>query len=277
MLRVSGLSVFPVKSCGGVSVSSAKIVLRGIEHDHRWMVVDENGVMLTQRDAPALATVATEIGSSVVRLRADEMSLLSFPLRPRDTGARRTVFIHGKPVEAMDMDDTTRVWFSSFLGRPARLVWFPETSHRFTNRDPRVECAFQDGYPLLVLSDASLDELNRRLVERGKSPLPMNRFRPNMTVDGCDPNQEDRWTGFEAGNATFRGVKLCARCRITQTDQALGAVTSGEPIRTLATYRERVDGDEKIHLFGLNANHTPGGIVRVGDRVTVTATGEISH
>lgn len=276
MLRISGLSIFPVKSCGGVSVASAKIVLRGIEHDHRWMVVDENGVMLTQRDTPTLATVATEIGSCIVQLRADDMSPLSFPLRPMDTGARRTVFIHGKPVEAMDMDDTTRVWFSSFLGRPARLVWFPETSHRFTARDPQVECAFQDGYPLLVLSDASLDDLNARLAE----PVGVDRFRPNVVVSGCErPYEEDDWSAFTLGDIPIAGVKKCVRCPIIQVEQTEGRRAGAEPTKTLLTYRRTTvleDGKPLTKTwFGINANHRATGLLSVGDPVTVETFADV--
>lgn len=276
-MHVSAIDIYPIKSCRGIPVRRARVVRRGLEHDHRFMVVDEEGVMITQRNAPSLATVTTTIRGKSLLIGAEGCLSIVVPLRPRDTGQRQTVFIHEKPVEAMDMGETVALWFSSHVKRRARLVWFPNTTHRYTSRDPSVEVAFQDGYPLLVLSEASLVELNRRMVERGKPALPMDRFRPNIVVSGCArPHEEDEWAAFEVGTLPIRGVKLCARCRITQTDQALGKLTSGEPMRTLGTYRAReVDGESK-NLFGLNANHRRGGILRVGDGIVVTNVGDIS-
>ena len=155
-----------------------------------------------------------------------------------------------------------------YLGFNARLVYMPDSSERKMNPQyakPEEVVSFADGYPLLLISEASLADLNERMVKNGGSVLNMNRFRPNLVVEGCEPYAEDRFGEIRVGDATFRAVKHCARCQVTTTDQASGEVRGPEPLQTLGTYRDTPNGV----IFGMNLIPVTLATVRVGDTVTL--------
>ena len=261
-LSLSGLYVYPIKSCGGISLETAEVDERGIRHDRRWMLVDEHGVFLSQREVPRLALIRIQIGVNGLLVDAPGMETLSVPFEPK-----------GEPVLARVWDDLVETahvgretgrWFSRFLGVPCRLVYLPDRSVRpvdpeYGRAGDRVGLA--DGFPFLMISEASLADLNGRMDE----PLPMERFRPNLVVRGCGPFAEDGWRRVRAGGLGFRIVKPCARCVITTVDQASAAVGK-EPLRTLARYRKV---GSKV-LFGQNLVHDGTGVLSVGDAVEVT-------
>ncbi|MFL5491602.1 MAG: MOSC domain-containing protein, partial [Gemmatimonadales bacterium] len=232
-------------------------------YDRRFMLVDQAGEFMTQRDHPRLALVSPAITGKVLRVTAPGMPPLELPLEPRATVVTQ-VTVWGDLCEATWTGEPAARWFSEFLGIPCSMVHMPAESWRPTNPayDPSgSRVSFADAYPLLLISEESLADLNGRLAQ----PLPMNRFRPNLTVSGGGPFAEDRWSRVEIGSVVLNLVKPCDRCVITTTDQTT-TERGVEPLRTLATYR-KVDG--KVY-FGQNAVHEAPGRLRVGDAVSVS-------
>jgi hypothetical protein len=269
MIRVSEINIYPLKSAAGIALESAELDAFGFRHDRRWMVVDNDGQFLTQRAEPRLALVRTSIDDAALCLEATGCGPLRLPL-DHPGGARRPVRVWADDTEAVDAGDDAARWISTALGRPARIVHMPDDIVRpvdasYSVGDDRV--SFVDAFPFLLISQASLDELNRRL----DHPLPMNRFRPNLVVEGTEPHAEDGWQRIRMGDVTFAVVKPCARCVTTTIDQATG-VAGREPLRTLATYR-KVGSNV---LFGQNLIHRAMGAVRVGDEVEVVAETDAS-
>ncbi len=263
-VTVSHLNVYPVKSCRGIPLGTATLDRWGIQQDRNWMVVDAEGRFVSQRTHPRLALVEPALGRERLTLRAPEMAALELPVTGR-AGPERTVAIWKSTCLALDQGDTAAEWFSRYLGAPLRLVRIGAGFERAVNEatyPAGAEVAFADGYPLLILSLASLAALNARL----SVPVPMNRFRPNLVVDGCAAFAEDEWTRIRVGRVTFQLVTQCVRCVITTVDQATGAAAK-EPLATLATFRSNGDGV----VFGRNAVHQDVGTVRVGDGVEVVA------
>ncbi|HEY7472510.1 MAG TPA: MOSC N-terminal beta barrel domain-containing protein [Gemmatimonadota bacterium] len=259
---VAGLFVYPVKSCGGTAVDRTEVDAFGFRDDRRWMIVDERGDFLTQRTEPLLATIRVGLDAGRLSFRSPGRRELVVEAEPRN-GVPERVTVWRDTVDAVAVDEAADAWVSSVLGRPARLVWMPPDSRRPAKRDPGdvdPRISFADAYPFLVLSRESLDELNARL----ETPLPMNRFRPNIVFEGAGAFAEDRWSRFRIGAVEFDAAGACARCATTTTDQENGA-RGVEPLRTLATFRRR--GNEAI--FGQNAVHRGRGEIRVGMPVEV--------
>jgi uncharacterized protein len=260
-LIVQQLVVYPVKSCRGIVVDRWDVESRGLRHDRRFMVVTRGGAFLTQRELPALCQIETAIDPAGERLtlRREGHGGVALPLAP-EGGAPVAVQIWGEPVDARTVGDDVDAWLAAALGEPVRLVYFPETSHRATEAayGEGFETAFADGYPVLILGQASLDDLNARLA----TPVPMDRFRPNIVVAGSAPFAEDEWRDVTCGEVELRIVKPCDRCVITTTDQQT-MVRGQEPLRTLAMFRR----DEGKVLFGQNAVVIREGGIRVGDSI----------
>ena len=264
-LRVADLFVYPIKSCGGIAVESAEVDAFGFRNDRRWMVVDENGRFLTQRTLPLLATIRAAVSDGRLSLRAEGWGSLAVEAFP-ETAAAERVTVWRDTVDALPVGEEADAWLTSVLGRPARLVWMPNSTMRPPKRDPAgvsPRISFADAYSFLVVSRESLDALNARLV----IPLPMNRFRPNIVVEGAGPFAEDGWKVIRIGEIELDATGPCARCATTTTDQETGA-RGLEPLRTLATFRR--DGSEV--LFGQNANHRGTGTIRRGDPVEILST-----
>ncbi len=256
-VALTGITVYPVKSAAGIQRGSWQVDGFGLRHDRRWMVVDLAGDSLTQRELPRLALLAVELRSSELVLRFPGAEPLELPLDP-PVASRVRVTVLGEPTEAMPIGPAAATWLSRCLGVACRLVYMPDDVRRSvdpTYAGPTDRTSFTDGFPFLLISDASLAELNGRLPE----PLPMNRFRPNLVVSGCEPFAEDGWDGFWIGSIEFNVVKPCARCVITTTDQVT-AQRGKEPLRTLASFRARDGGV----LFGQNVLHRGEGVLSVG-------------
>ena len=270
---LSALNVHPIKSCGGIAVHEALLIETGLEFDRAWMVVDPQGEMLTQRELPKMALVQPTLKHSELVLRAPGMLALHIRLDTVEAATR--VRVWDDIVKAYDMGALAAQWFSDYLGRPLRLARFDPEEKRLS--DPQwagevaAENAFADAYPLLVAGSASLDDLNARLAARGQAPVTMQRFRPNLVLDGLQPWDEDHLHELTVhaneGPVVLRLVKPCTRCSIPNVDP-LSAETSHEPGDTLAGFRAdaRVQGGV---TFGMNAvvisgfEHT----LRVGQRV----------
>jgi uncharacterized protein YcbX len=259
-MHISGLYHYPIKSCQGIALERAEVDARGIVDDRRLMLVDSAGRFLTQREHPRMALIAARIAGGSLALSAPAMPALVLD-RMAD-GPRRPVSIWRDRCQAVDLGVEAAGWLSEFLGLPCQLVRIAEDEIRIVDQAyaprPADQVGFADGFPFLVIAQESLDDLNARLAE----PLPMDRFRPNIVVAGCEPYAEDGWEQIRIGAITLSLVKPCARCAITTTDQRT-AERGKEPLRTLASYRS-VGG--KV-MFGQNAIHDRAGTIRIGDEV----------
>lgn len=233
---ITDLMVYPVKSCRGIALGEATIGSGGIESDRRWMVVSDSGRYMTQRELPRMATIVPGLSGGVLFLTAPGMPALEVPDVPGGSSLQVTVLTHR--CTALDAGAAPADWLSQFLGRPVRLVSFdPGTTRpvdpRLWQGDIDVSIAFPDAFPILLIGRKSLDDLNSRL----QAPLPMNRFRPNVVLEGLDPYEEDRIHELRAGGLRLQMARPCTRCKITTTDQMTGEVASAEPLTTLRTYR----------------------------------------
>lgn len=266
------LHIHPVKSVAGHTPAEAAVEPWGLAGDRRWMLVDAAGRAVTQRQQPRLAlAAAAPLADGGVRLTAPGSAPLAVAVpEPSGTAA---VELFGEKVEAVPAGAASDEWFSAYLGAPVRLMHLDDPAYRRPiDPDyalPGETVSFADGFPLLVTSVASLDALNS-LIAQGdhadEGPLPMNRFRPNLVVDGTAPWAEDGWRRVAVGGVSFRVAKPCGRCVVTTTDQTT-AERGKEPLRTLA--RHRRFGDRLVFGQNLVPEHT--GTLRVGDPVRVLA------
>jgi uncharacterized protein YcbX len=234
----------------------------GLDGDRLFMVVDDDGRFLSQRSHPRMATIQTRLDETWLTLGHPQAGSVRVP-RGVCGGERRPVTVWKDTVEAEDAGPEAADLLSTVLGRSTRLVRLPDDARRWVSSSRgRVgdRVGFADAFPFLVTSTASLEALNRRL----DRPVGMDRFRPNLVIDGCDPHAEDEWTTLRVAGVTFHLVKPCARCSVVAVDQKRGALTP-EILKVLATYRT-VDGDI---LFGQNAVHDGLGTLCVGDEVEV--------
>jgi len=269
--QVSALHVYPVKSLRGTSTGKAVVEPWGLAGDRRWMLVDAGTLKaVTQREQPSLAlvTVAPE-GESGLRVTAPGREPLHVP--PPGAAPLETVRLFSDKIEVLPAGAAADGWFSGYLGVPVRLVHLDDPSVRrpvepeFARPGDMVSLA--DGYPLLIAATGSLDALNALIAAGDRAvegPLPMNRFRPNVVIDGTAPWAEDGWRRVRIGEVLFRVPKPCGRCVVTTTDQATGA-RGKEPLRTLARHRKA--GSQL--LFGQNLIPENRGTLSVGDPLTV--------
>jgi hypothetical protein len=273
-LRIAQLFVHPIKSCGAIAVDQATLIDTGFEFDREWMVVDRHGEFASQRELPRMALVQPTLRAEDMVLRAPGMLALHLRLDAVEGACR--VRVWDDEVDAFDMGDLAAQWFSDFLGQPLRLARFDPDAMRLASARwtgaIKARTAFADGFPLLVASTASLDELNRRLAAGGHAAVTMQRFRPNVVLDGiADAHGEDFIDTLEIespdGPVQLKIVKPCARCSIPDVDP-LTAATGHAVGDTLRGYRAdaRMDG---ALTFGQNAVIVAGvgHCVRVGAAV----------
>jgi uncharacterized protein YcbX len=262
MLKISELYIYPIKSLGGISLQQAEVTDRGFKHDRRWMLINDNNRFLSQREVATMALL--------------KVGLNDYGLEVTDTVNGNTLYIpfaqlKNEFIDVTIWDDTCKgqlvneeadQWFTRALGLNCRLIYMPDDSHRPT--DPHYAenniTSLSDGYPFMMIGQASLDELNSHLDEA----LPMNRFRPNIVFTAGAPYQEDTINDFTINNIRFNGVKLCARCNIITINQE-DASKGKEPLKTLAGYRSK---NNKIY-FGQNVVHKGLGTIAVGDELSV--------
>lgn len=267
-LTLAGINRFPVKSCRGEAVETAVAEPWGLAGDRRWMVVDEGGEAITARTVHSMLLIRPRLVPGGMVVSADGEPDLQ---TPQPSGHPIPVTVHGNPLRASSAGPTADAWFTRVIGRPARLVYLDDptgrpTSSRFTQPQDRV--SFADGYPIHLVSEASLGALNELiaagpLAEQG--PLPALRFRPNLVVSGGEPWVDDGWRRIRIGAAQFRVVKGCDRCVMTTLDPETLA-KGKEPIATLARHR-RWDG---ATWFGMDLiTDTPGATIAVGDQIEV--------
>ena len=260
---VSRLFLYPVKSLGGFEVQEYEVDDLGPRLDRRWMVLDGDGAFQTQRWRRRMALVSARLTpEGCVRLTAAGMPDITVP---QGGGASREVLVWNDRCIAEACGADADQWISTFLGAPCRIVFFPGTSLRSIRRrrdEALGRVAFADAYPFLLLSEGSLEDLNARL----ETPVPVNRFRPNIVVQGVTPYAEDGWDSLTIGGIRLVVAKRCVRCVLTTIDQDT-AELGREPLSTLATYRRTADGV----VFGVNLAHASPGRFAVGDRVVPAA------
>ncbi|KUM78282.1 MOSC domain-containing protein [Streptomyces curacoi] len=270
--RVVELSYYPVKGCAGVAAREALLTPAGLAHDRSFMVVSDEGVFRSQRRDPRLALIRPAISDDGERLtlHAPHTEALDVPVDT--TGARRPVDLFGTAYRGIDQGDTAAAWLSDVLGAPSRLVRVPPEHDRKTDGRTPGTSGYADSSALHLVSRSTLELLNRKLAERGTAPLPMNRFRPNIVIDGwAEPHTEDRAHGLTIGTAELGYAKLAIRCAVTLVAQESGERAGPEPLRTLAGYRRAAQGGV---AFGTKFSVLRTGRVAVGDAVTVTSWGE---
>jgi len=264
-MRITALYTHPVK--GGHRLEHDQVVVEpwGLAGDRRWMLVDDDGVGITQRDNPRLTQLRARPRPGGLVLSAPGRPDLDVPEPVDQPDEFVRVFRSQEKLPARIAESR---WSSEFLGRPARLAWQADPNGRpiaAAARGDRVSLA--DGYPLLLANTASLDAVNDWLVEAGEEPVPMTRFRPNVVVTGAPAWAEDDWLGgrLRIGEVTFRAAKSCARCVVTTIDQETGERT-GQPLKMLGRHRRYDDG----LLFAINLiPDEPLGVLRVGDPVSL--------
>jgi uncharacterized protein YcbX len=262
-ITLSSLIYYPIKSCRGFEVESALVERMGLEGDRRMMVVSPEGKFLTQREHHKLALVTPTLNEGIVTVSAPGFDSLQVAIRT--TGVSQPVDIwHSKGVDAIDQGEDVAEWFSDWLGTSVRLVHIADgfkrkvDPHFAVNKDDHT--SFADGYPILIASEESLADLNSRL----DTPVPMNRFRPNLVVRGSKPFAEDSWNQIQIGDVKLILVKPCARCVVTTIDKET-LETSREPLRTLSRFRKQAGGV----IFGQNSIPLNSGGLRLRMNVDI--------
>ncbi|MEW2613864.1 MOSC N-terminal beta barrel domain-containing protein [Streptomyces sp. NPDC047880] len=272
MARVAELSYYPVKGCAGTPVREALLTPAGLAHDRSFMVVSEEGVYRTQRRNPLLAVIRPRITPDGDHLTLTAPGAESLHLRVDTSGTRQKVDLFGTACQGIDQGDDAAHWLSDLLGAPSRLVRVPPEHDRVTDGLTPGTSGYADSCALHVISRSTLDLLDQRMTDRGAGPLPLDRFRPNLVVDGWDdPHTEDRAHRLRIGGTEVAYAKLAIRCAVTLVDQHTGTRAGPEPLRTLATYRRARQGGV---AFGTKYAVVRPGTVAVGDEVEVVAWGE---
>ena len=263
MLQVSALYSYPIKSLGGIALDSAQVTDRGLQYDRRWMLIDANNRFLSQRENNQMALLKTSLTNDGIAVTyTPDGSNITIPFLPQ-SNVLLDVTIWDDTCMAQLVSPEADAWFTEKLGMPARLVYMPDSSLRQTDlryTNEGVITSFSDAYPMLIIGQASLDDLNTRMPE----PIPMDRFRPNIVFTGAKAYSEDTLKHITINGINMHGVKLCARCIMTTVDQQ-SAQKGKEPLKTLATYRLK---NNKIY-FGQNLAHHGEGILKVGDELVV--------
>ena len=276
-MKITQLTVYPVKSLQGIDVTQSEIHAHGLAWDRRWMLVDSHQRFVTQRQLPALATVSVTLTPDSLVLSHPAVEPISISLE-EPQGNLRLVSVWGDHCKALPESEVVSEWLEAALGEQAKgisLVRFATTFTRAVEEDflagGEAHTYFADGYPFLITTTGSLDALNQALVETGHTPVPMNRFRPNIVVECDDAWEEDRWATLAAEGYQLTLRKPCQRCKITTVDQRTGTIpTQAEPLKTLLAL------NTQPHLkgahFGQNATLAAGdgSVIRVGDVVSAT-------
>ena len=264
--NVSGIYIYPVKSLGGISLHSSVVEERGLKYDRRWMLIDENNKFITQRTHPQMALLQVEISDDrlIIRQKQNKISPLNIPLNP-NLNREITVQVWKDTVRTLIYDNDINNWFSEAIRFKCKLVYMPDSTKRKVDEQYAANkiVSFADGYPLMLIGEESLKDLNSKLT----IPVPMNRFRPNIVFRGGAPFDEDNWKSFKIGDNSLKVVKPCSRCVIPTVDPETG-IKGKEPLKTLSTYREK----EGKLLFGMNVVADCTGKIEIGDALATNRT-----
>jgi hypothetical protein len=267
-ITLTALNIYPIKGCAGCALTESAALEAGLAHDRGYMVVDAaSGRFITQRTLPAMALIRPALSAQGLRLSRTGQADLDVDAS-RATQTRR-VTVWRDTLDALDCGDEAAAWLSAALdraGQPLRLVKFAPQARRLRAIEGRESVAYQfaDGYPLLVIGQASLDDLNARIAHRGLPPVPMNRFRPNVVISGLEAWEEDHVDTLQFGAVALKLVAPCSRCEVPNVEQTTGE-SMIEPMRTLATFRALASQHGEV-CVGMNAivSRGVGGLLRVG-------------
>jgi len=262
MPTLSDIIIYPLKSAKGIQFSTAVVEETGLQYDRNWMLVDGDYRFISQREYPKMALLETALSADALTFSAPGQKPLSVPLEA-SAGEALKVTVWDDRCTGLYVSKLADAWFSEFLGMQCTLVRMPPQPDRVTDASynpAHQKVSFSDGFPLLVISEASLDVLNQRL----ETPVPMSRFRPNLVLRGTEPFAEDHWLSFKIGNVDFNVKKPCARCVVTTINQETAA-KGKEPLATLSKFRK---SGSKI-LFGQNVMPSSLGEIKVGSEVRV--------
>lgn len=268
MATVSDLLLYPIKGCAGAPLTRAQVLPTGVAHDRTFMFVRaDDGVFRSQRSTPKLSVIRPDLATDGEKLTLSAPDVQSLTLDVATDGRRLPVSVHGIwDGEGVDQGDDAAEWASSILGEALRLVRVTPDHHRSVD-EQHGAITFTDSTPLHLMSTSSLDDLNARILEKGATPVPMARFRPNIVIAGWEePYTEDGIREFGIGTARLHWVKPDVRCQVTMVDQPTGERSGPEPLRTLADYRREPDGGVS---FGIKVAVTTPGEIEVGDEITV--------
>lgn len=269
-MQISEINIYPIKSLGGISLSEAVVEEKGLQYDRRWMLVTEKGDFLTQREFPKMATLKVSLENDGLKVISSENQAIEIPFAPTSNEKMR-VQVWGSKCNGISYDETINAYFSDILQSKCKLVIMPEDSLRkvspfYAVRKFQDVVSFADGYPVLLIGEGSLNDLNAKL----ENPIPMNRFRPNLVVNSSEAFAEDTWKKIKIGDTIFHLVKPCARCVMTTIDQQTGIADAKEPLKTLATYRLVKRADESKINFGQNLiAENVGGTIKIGDEIEI--------
>lgn len=265
-IRLSQLYIYPVKSMAGIPLETSELDDMGLKYDRRWMLVDREGRFMTQRTHPQMVLIQPAITNGHLQLTSSKGETVEVPCIEH-AEEHMTVQVWKDQVKAHRLSSAIDAWLSREIGEPCRLVYIADDEIR--QCDPAYakegdRTGFSDGFPLLLISEASLDLLNQKL----DSPVAMIRFRPNLVVAGCQAHAEDGWREIRIGDIGFRIVKPCSRCPIPTVNPQTGRKEGPEPLKTLMSYRRR---DNKI-WFGQNMVHEGKGVLQINQQVEILTT-----
>lgn len=267
---ISSLHIYPLKSARGIALDEVDLQSAGLAGDRQLMLVAPDGQFVTQRELPELAQLQVQPNGDGFRLWLDNSG--SVRVTAGDFSERKPVAVWRSLVDAAVATDTANTALSDWFGRPLQLVLFDARARRMSSPDwagPDAPVRFADGYPVLITTTASLEALNADMQAHGEGIVPMDRFRPNVVIDGALPWQEDSWAAIRIGGLRFDLVKPCSRCIMTSQDQESGARSGPSPLAAMG--RLRMSGDRRVPgpLFGWNAVPREEGRLRLGDAVEI--------
>lgn len=277
-MKISEINIYPIKSLSGISIKNSTVEKRGLQNDRRFMLVDKNNDLLTQRELPKMTTIYVELKINSLKISTEGFESLKISNNFGDA-QKIKVRVWKSFCEALVAKEVVNNWFSEYLETNCRLVQMPESTYRRINEKFNKGndiVSFADGYPLLIIGENSLADLNSKLEKQ----VPMNRFRPNLVVSNSEAFVEDKWKKIKIGDTIFRTTKPCARCIVTTIDQITGISDVQEPLKTLAAYRKSSDVlPDTFEEFGLGKNDVLfgqnlvvenfGEVIKVGDEVEV--------
>ena len=267
MVRIQSLHRYPLKSARGETLESVEVGPRGMLYDREWMIVDENGLFLTQRTVPTLCRLRAFIHQDYLYVYGDNRLGFFLPIHDR-TGRLRQVQVWDDVFMAVDQGDGPSAWVSEVIGQRCRVVRVAPSEHvRTSQRIGGSRVGFADTHSFTVVSQASFDDLNHRMPSEMLDLLP--RFRPNIVVNGCEAYAEDAWPALRLGEIQLVGHTVSTRCDTIMTDQTSG-VRGKEPMTTLAKYRRTPpDVRPRKVLFARNFSHRGTGLLKVGDEMVI--------
>lgn len=273
-VTLSEINVYPIKSLGGIALDEAIVEDKGLQCDRRWMLVDETGEFFTQREFPMMATLKVALGKDSLKVTTKDGDSIFVPFAENKAGAEKRVSVWGSKLKARVAESSINQWFSDVLQKKCELVQINENSKRLVSpyyavKKYKDEVGFADGYPVLLIGESSLEDLNSKL----ENPIPMNRFRPNLVVKNSEAFAEDNWKRIKIGEIVFHLVKPCARCVMTTINQETGVSDGKEPLKTLSTYRLVKRGGKSKINFGQNLiAENAGAKIKIGEKVEILET-----